>query len=327
MSEKNLRFEPDSPDILERGTYVQIRDRGHAIRWAIARAAFLDRLLRDDDIVGEVVDELNRITSAPAIVSGLTVSFNELFDLARKDGLIRADGIRPTQANLSREARAATTALVRHRNELCDQLFDIVTGKNAGQSQALILTASRWTFTKNVYWPWLVSDLVNWYRDKVLFQNPYGGWRGTVRREPEDWQFRVADDTDLLPELVLRRRTNETAEHFRKRAREACASFLDELEDQWPAGHVPSDTVSIGRKVGWFYDHRIRGISISALSKEFADKYREYSPGDRQALIDGRRKDVREGIRDAGTWLGSAGTAFTRSPSLPPATSQPNLRG
>ena len=57
MSKKSLRFEPDSPDILARGTYVQIRDRGHAIRWAIARAAFLDRLLRDDDIVGEVVDD------------------------------------------------------------------------------------------------------------------------------------------------------------------------------------------------------------------------------------------------------------------------------
>lgn len=70
MTDNSLRFEPDSAVIVKRGTYVQVETRGEATHCAIARAAFLDCLLRDDD-VSEIVDQFNAITGAPAIVDEL----------------------------------------------------------------------------------------------------------------------------------------------------------------------------------------------------------------------------------------------------------------
>jgi hypothetical protein len=97
-------------------------------------------------------------------------------------------------------------------------------------------------------------------------------------------------------------------------ARESCAAFLRELQDEWPQGRMPTDTASIERKVGWFYDHHFHGISKSTLATDFADHYQNHTAEQRIAFIDGRRKDVRGGIRDAESWLGSSGAAFSRPP-------------
>ncbi len=206
MAEKKLRFEPDSLDILKRGTYVQVTTRGAATRWAIARAAFLDSLLRDHDVVGQVVEEFNKITDAPAIIDAVGSTMAESHGLAVRDGLLTGDGrVGPRlEADLSPSEREAGKALGNRMRFECDRLFRIVTGKDREQSRALVLAAARWTWDKKLYWPWLVSDLVNWYRDKVLYQSPHGGWYGTLQRKPADWKFSVANDTDLLPKLVLR---------------------------------------------------------------------------------------------------------------------------
>ena len=316
MAEKKLRFEPDSLDILKRGTYVQVTTRGAATRWAIARAAFLDSLLRDHDVVGQVVEEFNKITDAPAIIDAVGSTMAESHGLAVRDGLLTGDGrVGPRlEADLSPSELEAGKALGNRMRFECDRLFRIVTGKDREQSRALVLAAARWTWDKKLYWPWLVSDLVNWYRDKVLYQSPHGGWYGTLQRKPADWKFSVANDTDLLPKLVLRRSKKETPHEYRERARKACAEFLRELEDVWPAGRIPSNTEVIERKIRWFYENRVRGVSISAIANDFAERYKDLPPDDRLPMIDGRRKDVREGIRDAEAWLSSSGPIFIGPP-------------
>jgi hypothetical protein len=319
MADSTLSFEPDSVDVLERGTYLQVETRGQATRCAIARAAFLDCLLRDDEVVSQLVEHFNEVTGAPAIIDELTANFRAVWELAEKQGLMAPDGMpgAHTADDLTREERALSRPLVRRQKLLSTRLFNIVTGKHAEQTRALILTAARWTHSTGTYWPWLVSNLVHWYREKVLYQNPHGGWRGTLRREPDDWKLSVADDLDLLPDLVIRRTSDENAAAYRKRAREECTAFLRSLQDEWPDGNVPAETQTIERKVGWLYDHRLRGVSISALSKDFADRYKNMAPDYRIALIDGRRKDVRQGIRDAEAWLAESGPTFA---SLPPVT-------
>lgn len=318
MTERALRFAPDSLDVLKRGTYLQVDTRGRATRCAMARAAFLDSLLRDEEVVSEIVEDFNGITGAPAIIDELKETFENTWLLLEEQGVMGSGGGAGSRRyeDLTPQERAEGRPLAQRQRELSTRLMSIITGKSKDQTRALILAASRWTHSKGIYWPWLVSNLVNWYRDKVLYQNPHGGWRGTLQRKPDEWKMSVADDLDLLPSLAIRRKRGESAENYRKRAREECASFVRSLQDEWPEGNMPTDSETIERKVGWLYENRLRGVSISALSKDFENRYQHRPPDERLASVDGRRKDIREGIRDAEGWLAESGPYFIGPPPM-----------
>jgi hypothetical protein len=87
-----LELDPASSDVLERGNWLNVKTRGAAVRFAVAQAAFLDRLLQDDEIVDDVVERLNGITGAPALILELTQAFGELEALAIAEDVVTADG-------------------------------------------------------------------------------------------------------------------------------------------------------------------------------------------------------------------------------------------
>lgn len=290
-TKEEITFSRNSLDILERGDWVQADTQGQAVRFAVARAAFLDCLLRDAEVVGQVVDRFDEITGASDIVDQIWTHMDA----------------RPGDSHWTNGEK--TEFLTRQR-ELTQDLFAVVTGEDENQSRALIAAASGWVRQRGFDWPWLVHDLVLWYRDKVLHLSPTGGWFGTLQKPLAEWTFTPIVEPEW-PSMELRHRNGETIDSYRERAKASLSSFLSDLDSEWPRGRVPTDATTIERNVQWFYRIVAKHQTKSAITEEaFAELYDHASPDERSRLLDGRRKDVREGVRQAKELLDSSGLRF-----------------
>lgn len=285
----------DSLDVMDRGDWIRAETQGQAVRFAAARAAFLDCLLRDEEVVGQVVDRFDEITGASNIVARIHQHFDEGQGNSSASASHRPDGHKHHEIGM----------------QLTKELFGVVLGEDDSQTRALISAAAKWGQTIGFDWPWLVHDLVRWYREKVMHLSPKGGWFGHMQRAPDEWHFTPLEEPEW-PQVILRHRKGETLHAYRQRARDAFSNLLRELEDEWPRGRLPTDITTIERDVQWFYRHNAKGESKSAIAASaFASLYEHATPTERDRLIDGRRKDVREGIRRAGDLLNSSGLRFS----------------
>ncbi|MDQ4144397.1 MAG: hypothetical protein M3198_11755 [Actinomycetota bacterium] len=291
-----LAVQRGSLEVLESGNLIFVQTQGDAVRQLCARTAFLDCLLRDESIISEIVADFDAITGASRIVERIHQHFNDGRDLS---------GEKPAA-----DSRHSGPARYREGITLTKELYSIVEGKDQDQTRQLVAAAGAWAQSSGFDWPWLVYDLVMWYRDKVMHLNPTGGWFGRLSRPPGEWKLMPLDELEW-PTLVLRHRKGENVDAYRERARMAFKAFLAKLDEEWPRGRVPTEAASIQRDVGWFYRHRAKRESKSLIAAtDFAHMYDHAPPEERQRLVDGRRKDVRDGIRRAESLLSSSRVRF-----------------
>jgi hypothetical protein len=178
MDTEDVTVERGSLDVLERGDWVYGETQGDAIRVGGARAALLDCLLRDEDVVGEVVTQLNRITLADQLVDEIETTFARIREVGCAAGVFTADH-RTGERDWRQTPKAVqqrVAGLHSAQNELSNRLFVVVTGADEKQSRAMIECVTTWLERWRMHWPWLIHDIVRWYREKVMYLNPHGGW-------------------------------------------------------------------------------------------------------------------------------------------------------